>query len=41
MQVESVDVVRGRWQRSSNIIEGVRYYEIKTVIRSLGAAHQN
>ena len=38
MQIERVTVERARWMRLSTVIDGVRYYEIKTVIRSFGAS---
>ena len=31
-------VVRARWQRLNTVIDGVRYYEIQTIIRSVGAS---
>ena len=38
MRIERVTVVKARWQRFRTVVDGVRYFEIQTVIKSLGSA---
>jgi len=39
MKIEKVSVVKARWQRLNTVIDGVRYYEIHTLIKSMGSGH--
>ena len=34
-------VVKGRWQRFNTVIDGARYYEIHTIIKSMGSGHNH
>ena len=40
MRIERVTVVKARWQRFRTVVDGVRYFEIQTVIKSFGSAPQ-
>lgn len=40
MHVEKVTVGQARWQRLNTMIDGVRYFEIKTIIKSLSSAQK-